>query len=290
MTAWFRRMSSVLCLSRSRRRELKKRDEENMHPLFNSTSSFAQPPGRIRRIFSKKAFVECLLKVALEHLSYHGTAEQSDRFSFCKALWLLLYLRWQFDRGAVRNGLVSSGSRRASVAADIEDGSASSSRRPSGAGLEASPVVADATHRKSLDGVGLTRRPTKISLLPDEIATISPKPSNVVAPVEALLGEARAKYVKPLLRLLKDRPELFEEGAAEMTPEDEDAASQGTGVETPASGTRRRRGGGGKLPYWGSKADALLQACLASAVPTGSGSDSLDRLILTTKPANSLDA
>jgi len=41
--------------------------------------------------------VECLLKVALVRMGYHGTAVQAEQPSFVKVLWLLVFLHWKFD-------------------------------------------------------------------------------------------------------------------------------------------------------------------------------------------------
>ncbi|CAK0807376.1 unnamed protein product [Prorocentrum cordatum] len=66
------------------------------HPIF--LSARAEPPAVSRQwIFGRGAFVECLLKIAFLHLGYHGTAEQSAQPSLSKAVWLLLFLHWQFD-------------------------------------------------------------------------------------------------------------------------------------------------------------------------------------------------
>jgi len=57
---------------------------------------------RKNMIFGHQAFIECLLKIALLHLSYHAAAIQADQPVFCKAVWLLMYLRWQFDAAKQR--------------------------------------------------------------------------------------------------------------------------------------------------------------------------------------------
>jgi len=81
---------------------LRKVEEESGHRLFKCASASAQSGARKGRVFGQEAFVECLLKIAFEHLSYHGTAEQAEQPAFFKALWLLVFLRWRFNRAAAR--------------------------------------------------------------------------------------------------------------------------------------------------------------------------------------------
>lgn len=87
------------------RRAQEKRSQEAQHPVFLSSNT-ARPANadsaaaRPRRNFGHKAFVECLLKVGLVHLSYHGTAAQAEQSCMFKVLWLLMYLHWQFECAA----------------------------------------------------------------------------------------------------------------------------------------------------------------------------------------------
>jgi len=80
-------------------REMRKLNDEEKHPIFLSAK--ASPAGgssRYRRhVFGHRAFVGCLVKIAFEHLGYHGSPAQAEQPSFAKALWLLLYLHWRFE-------------------------------------------------------------------------------------------------------------------------------------------------------------------------------------------------
>jgi len=70
---------------------------EVQHPLFVSASSGVQKLAPGRRMFGRRAFIECLMKVALVHLSFHSTTQQAEQISMFKASWLLTYMRWQFE-------------------------------------------------------------------------------------------------------------------------------------------------------------------------------------------------
>jgi len=149
------------------------KDAEVTHPLFLSTSGLPKHSASSPRIFGRHAFVECLLKIALVHLSFHGTAHQAEQTSFFKALWLVLYLHSNFKRAA-------------------------------------SKVSKQQTAPRSL--------------------------------------------VKPMRRLLKDQPNLFQDAGLEATP---------------------------GFSVWGKKVDKLLQQCLTDpSQPRASGHLSLDGQLL----------
>jgi len=78
----------------------RQRVADERHPLFLSTNNLLQrPEGRPRTgVFGLQAFVACLLKIGLVHMSYHGTAAQAMQPSIFKLAWLLCYMHWQFDR------------------------------------------------------------------------------------------------------------------------------------------------------------------------------------------------
>lgn len=81
-----------------------KMKSEAQHPLFvsSNTPSADNTTPHHQRAFGHKAFVECLVKVALVHLSYHASAMQAEQSSLFKVLWLLMYLSWQFDRALAK--------------------------------------------------------------------------------------------------------------------------------------------------------------------------------------------
>mmetsp|Transcript_1517 Transcript_1517/g.2697 ORF Transcript_1517/g.2697 Transcript_1517/m.2697 type:complete len:1127 (+) Transcript_1517:24-3404(+) len=81
-----------------------KQREEGTHPIFvssNSPTADYVPPGS-KRTFGHKAFVECMMKVALVHLDYHATATQAEQSSLFKVLWLVMFLHWNFERAAMK--------------------------------------------------------------------------------------------------------------------------------------------------------------------------------------------
>jgi hypothetical protein len=72
------------------------KEVETRHPLFLSNSGLQQAGPGGHRIFGPRAFVECLVKIALVRLSFHGTAPQSESNSMFKSLWLVLYMHGIF--------------------------------------------------------------------------------------------------------------------------------------------------------------------------------------------------
>eukprot|EP00931_Biecheleriopsis_adriatica_P063422 TRINITY_DN3840_c0_g1_i1.p1 TRINITY_DN3840_c0_g1~~TRINITY_DN3840_c0_g1_i1.p1 ORF type:complete len:1402 (-),score=292.52 TRINITY_DN3840_c0_g1_i1:28-4233(-) len=47
--------------------------------------------------FGLQHFIECLLLVAFEAVGFRGTPTQADQPTLTKVLWLLIFLRWQFE-------------------------------------------------------------------------------------------------------------------------------------------------------------------------------------------------
>merc|ERR1712179_605044 len=50
----------------------------------------------------------CLLKLAIEYLSYHGTAEQAAMPTVAKAAWLLTFMHWKFKEALTSQSKSSS--------------------------------------------------------------------------------------------------------------------------------------------------------------------------------------
>ncbi|CAK0808801.1 unnamed protein product, partial [Prorocentrum cordatum] len=74
--------------------ELRMIADKDKHPILLSQST--KPAVRdLSRIFGPRAFVECVVKMALVKLTFHGTAMQADLTSLVKVTWLIMYLRWQ---------------------------------------------------------------------------------------------------------------------------------------------------------------------------------------------------
>jgi Ca2+-binding EF-hand superfamily protein len=91
---------------------------EEKHPIF--LSARVKPPERsCQWIFGRGAFVECLMKIAFQHLGFHGTSEQKLQPCLSKAIWLLLLLHWQFDTAKGHN---SNKKPEDSKAAEVESG------------------------------------------------------------------------------------------------------------------------------------------------------------------------
>jgi len=65
--------------------------------MFLSTKSMRSRILPTTRVFDRRAFAECVVKIAFAQLSFHGTAQQAEQSSLFKALWILLYLHWQYD-------------------------------------------------------------------------------------------------------------------------------------------------------------------------------------------------
>jgi len=75
--------------------------EESNHPILFSQAA-PTCPGMTetagKKIFGVEAFTECLLKAAFMHLTHHGETKQRLMPSSHKALWLLMYMSWQFSK------------------------------------------------------------------------------------------------------------------------------------------------------------------------------------------------
>jgi hypothetical protein len=99
-------------------RELK-RNLETRHPIFLCADAMTKSHALDKRVFGRSAFVECLMKIAFVRLSFHGTPHQAQQSSLFKAVWMVLYLHWQFEQRTVkrRANLESSPAQHRSSAA-----------------------------------------------------------------------------------------------------------------------------------------------------------------------------
>jgi len=77
--------------------ELRLLADKDKHPIILAQSGVKAERGLLTRLFGPAAFIECLMKMALAKLSFHGTPLQAELTSLVKVNWLLLYLRWQFE-------------------------------------------------------------------------------------------------------------------------------------------------------------------------------------------------
>jgi len=83
-------------------REKREFNNAGQHPILLGAAASMTNSGQPKRMFGHRAFIECLMKIALVRLGYHGTAIQAEQPSICKVLWMLLFLRWQFDQAKQR--------------------------------------------------------------------------------------------------------------------------------------------------------------------------------------------
>eukprot|EP00930_Biecheleria_cincta_P095772 TRINITY_DN87692_c0_g1_i2.p1 TRINITY_DN87692_c0_g1~~TRINITY_DN87692_c0_g1_i2.p1 ORF type:complete len:1283 (-),score=196.88 TRINITY_DN87692_c0_g1_i2:130-3978(-) len=60
------------------------------------------PPKPVVNLFGLRNFIECLLLLAFEVLGFRGSSTQAEQPAYIKAIWLLLFLRWQFDEKQVQ--------------------------------------------------------------------------------------------------------------------------------------------------------------------------------------------
>eukprot|EP00913_Durusdinium_trenchii_P032602 g30517.t2 len=59
--------------------------------------STARAQAASKQGFSLASFIECLLLISYEVVGIRGTPTQAQQPSITKAVWLILYLRWQFE-------------------------------------------------------------------------------------------------------------------------------------------------------------------------------------------------
>ena len=71
-------------------------------------------------LLSKLRFMECMMKIGLEYLSYHGNVTQQALPSCQKLLWLFAFLTWSFETAQQRLQRPGSESSSASRCASRE--------------------------------------------------------------------------------------------------------------------------------------------------------------------------
>mmetsp|Transcript_68976 Transcript_68976/g.121982 ORF Transcript_68976/g.121982 Transcript_68976/m.121982 type:complete len:1184 (+) Transcript_68976:25-3576(+) len=84
-----------------RKAERIKRMQEQKHPLFLA-QGLSVDPNKGKRIFGHSAFMECVLKIGLDFLTFHGNATQAELSSFHKMMWLFVFLHWSFEQAKER--------------------------------------------------------------------------------------------------------------------------------------------------------------------------------------------
>jgi len=87
-------------------RDMKNLFDEVKHPIFLATTAYRIPLSKTH-VFGLQAFVECLLKVGLTHLSYHGNSAQAEQPSFVKGMWMLLHMHSHFVKAQAKADEVS---------------------------------------------------------------------------------------------------------------------------------------------------------------------------------------
>lgn len=60
------------------------------------------PPKPVVDVFGLRNFIECLLLLAFEVLGFRGSSTQAEQPAYIKAIWLLLFLRWQFGEKQIQ--------------------------------------------------------------------------------------------------------------------------------------------------------------------------------------------
>jgi len=91
------------------REALRARDQEAQdakNPFLALAPTNPSGPKMVK-IFGRKAFLECLLKIAFAYLSFHGSGLQAELPTHSKALWLLGYLNWQFRRHKAEHRMIA---------------------------------------------------------------------------------------------------------------------------------------------------------------------------------------
>jgi hypothetical protein len=82
---------------------IKAREEANAKNPFLALSSGDQ----MVRIFGVKAFVECVLKIGIGYLSFHGTVAQSEMRAQPKVIWILTFLHSAFSKHCMSNKILA---------------------------------------------------------------------------------------------------------------------------------------------------------------------------------------
>jgi len=71
------------------------REREEAHLRFRNVA-LPQDDSKLIQVFNLKAFIECLLKMGIGYLSFHGTPDQAKLPTHAKFIWLMTYLNCQF--------------------------------------------------------------------------------------------------------------------------------------------------------------------------------------------------
>eukprot|EP00913_Durusdinium_trenchii_P035802 g33501.t1 len=97
-------------MAQVKRAERMRAQTKNPHPLFLTTSDNSDNgQNKSRKIFGPVAFMESMMKIGLEYLSYHGNPTQQALPSAQKLIWLFAFLTWSFD-AAIQRQLARPGS------------------------------------------------------------------------------------------------------------------------------------------------------------------------------------
>jgi len=77
-------------------RKREKGSQDGQNPFLTLAPS-SQDEGLVR-VFGLKAFIECVLKIGIAYLSFHGSAVQSELPNHSKVMWLMSYMKWQLEQ------------------------------------------------------------------------------------------------------------------------------------------------------------------------------------------------
>merc|ERR1719436_1940523 len=93
-----RELRGTLRQVREALRKQAKEKREAKNPFLAKAAAGSTGDEQIVHVFGVKAFTECLLKIGIGYLSFHGSVEQSELPTHAKVMWLLSYLSWRFER------------------------------------------------------------------------------------------------------------------------------------------------------------------------------------------------
>lgn len=97
----FTKADFVKLMAQVRKAERYRAQSKHPHPIFLTTADSAQG-SKSKKVFGPVAFMECMVKIGLEYLSYHGNLTQQALPAYQKLVWLFAFLTWSFDSAQQR--------------------------------------------------------------------------------------------------------------------------------------------------------------------------------------------
>eukprot|EP00435_Cladocopium_sp_Y103_P037971 s1987_g10.t1 len=96
----FTKSDFVKLMAQVRRAERYRAQSKHPHPIFLTTADSGS--SKSKKVFGPVAFMECMVKIGLEYLSYHGNLTQQALPAYQKLVWLFAFLTWSFDSAQQR--------------------------------------------------------------------------------------------------------------------------------------------------------------------------------------------